>query len=1152
MDPDRYQRINDILDQVIDLEPDAQEEAIINLCSQPNNNDETIESDVRRMLKADSDFQSTLNDQPFMSTQAIDSARSELDDLLNDPNFNTDPNSELDPNLPESIAGYTIIREIGRGGMGVVYECQQENPKRRVAIKLVESILRADTLNKRLAAESHIQGQLQHPAIARVYDAGVTVAGHTKCPYFVMELINGSPLHTHAHDQRLDHRAKVQLMSKVCEGMKHAHERHIIHRDLKPDNILVEPEGQPKILDFGIARFIDDSTLIATTMHSMTGEGQVLGTLAYMAPEQLSGKANQTDTRSDVFSLGAILYELLAGHPPFQLEGMSLSTAFRTVELDDPISIRAIDTEIDKDLETIVMRCLSKEPERRFANAGELNDELIRYLTNQPIRSRPPTATYRTKKFINRNKALVAGVSTTILALVIGLLFTVYFAAGQRDARILAQEQERNARSKELDAIRGVLQGAEALMEQNQVWQSVDLLYTIAPESRGWEWEHLSTSLPWIQARHEVRRSVIEENSPTYLVGMIDSQTVIEHSRRTQELTLNSLLTGAQQPINYGDLDPASVKAFQLYANNLLYLKLQDDTIVALDPITGFNGDPLFYQEPPPQSAGLPEPRLVFATPDHQITIYRLGHLLHIYEDSELALEISNDRPNYGGMQWNKPILDLNNQSMYFLSWNREGEIFAVDTSTWTIRARTSIKASGPTAAVSPDGSILYANTDENGIVMLNTTDLSISGYIDQDAGMIDAVLMTPDGSKLIATLYDHFLIRVYDRQTKGILQSIKSGTRHQSTLHISQDSTILLGHTPATFWYWMIPLDHEQQTQETQQPDQPNNPNINSRNITHLHGHNSWVYQLAISPDGSLLASAEPATGNVLLWDLSTDQLIERFKREGAGSNLYFYMSSPLVFDPTGTKLSFAQHKQETKTLGLTTIDLQTGNTNWIPTESVNDTIDQAADIIGQGTIYHHAAALHDGRILQASASVAYPIEVRVRSKLKNNTTSSKPPILLVDSSALTTGVSVHPSGEVYASGEYLMTRIYNANDDSLLHEITEGNEDKIYGMTYSPDGSRFAMALEDGTVLIFDTEFYTLIAKINVPPANPNSTNPRNYIFNLIWTPDGKRLITAGGRVLRILESERSEIRTPPLLSDAARTLIDQIKSWSTLQTN
>ncbi|MFK7759345.1 MAG: protein kinase [Phycisphaerales bacterium] len=1144
MNPDRYQRINAILDQVIDLPLDAQDQAITKLCNQLCQDDQTIESDVRRMLNADRDFQQTQSEQPnqpFLSTQAIDSARSELDELLNDPPpvHNAYQNADQNPDFPESIAGFTIIREIGRGGMGVVYECQQQNPKRRVAIKLVESILRAETLSKRLAAESHIQGQLQHPAIARVYDAGVTVIGHSKCPYFVMELIHGSPLNVYAHDQGLDRRAKAQLMSKVCEGMKHAHDRSIIHRDLKPDNILVEPEGQPKILDFGIARFIDDSTLITSTMHNMTGDGQVLGTLAYMAPEQLSGKTDQTDTRSDVFSLGAILYELLADHPPFQLQGMSLSTAFRTVELDDPISIRTIDTSIDKDLETIVMRCLSKEPDRRFTNAGELNDELIRYLTNQPIRSRPPTAAYRTKKFITRNKALVAGVSTTMIALIIGLALTMYFAAGQRDARILAQEQERIARSKELDAIRGVLQGTQALIQQDQAWQSIDLLYTIAPQSRGWEWEHLSSSLPWIQARKEIRQSVKEENSPTYLVGMIDSHTVIEHSRKNPEITLNNLITGAQQPINYGDLDPASIKSFQLYANNLLYLKQHDNTIAAFDPTTGTRGDPVTKQEPLPESTDLPEPRLVFASPDHQITAYRSGNLLHVYEGSQLALEISTDMPNHGGMQWNRPILDLNNQSMYLLSWNRNGEIIAINTDNWSIRARTPIQASGPQAALSPDGSILYANTDENGIVMLNTDDLSVIDHIDQDAGMVATLLMTPDGSKLIATLHDHFLIRIYDRQTKRILQSIKSGTRYQSTLNISPDSTILLGHTPAHFWYWMIPLDQEQKA-----------PNPTNQSITHLRGHNSWVYQLAISPNGSLLASAEPETGDVLLWDLSTDQLIQRFKRPDAHSNLYFYMSSPLVFDPSGTKLSFGQHDQETKSRGLTTVDLQTGNRNWTPTASEDQTIDAAADIIGQGTIHHHASALPDGRILQASASVAYPKPVRVRGRVGSTT---QPIELIGNSAGLTAGVALHPDGSVYASGEYFMTRIYDTQTDQLLHEFTDGNEDKIYAMTYSPDGSRLAMALENGTVLIFDTEFYTLLAKINVPPADTNLANPdspantRNYIFNLIWTPDGKRLITAGGTVLRILESERPEIRTPLPLSDDARTLIDQIKSWS-----
>src|SRR5262245_5875616 len=206
------------------------------------------------------------------------------------------------PAAAPSIARYRLVRVLGEGGMGTVYEAEQDSPRRTVALKVIRAGLASDFLLTRFAREAHILGLLQHPGIAHVYDAGVAQSGH---PYFAMELIAGVPLDQYAHQHGLDARGRLELLARVCDAVQHAHERGVIHRDLKPGNILVEASGQPKVLDFGVARAAD---LRATTAHTQTG--QVVGTLSYMSPEQIAADP-RLDQRSDVYTLGVILFELL-------------------------------------------------------------------------------------------------------------------------------------------------------------------------------------------------------------------------------------------------------------------------------------------------------------------------------------------------------------------------------------------------------------------------------------------------------------------------------------------------------------------------------------------------------------------------------------------------------------------------------------------------------------------------------------------------------------------------------------------------------------------------------------------------------------------------------------------------------------------------
>jgi serine/threonine protein kinase/Tfp pilus assembly protein PilF len=330
----------------------------------------------------------------------------------------------MPPALPPAIGRYRILRLLGEGGMGTVYEAEQEHPRRRVALKVIKPGLARAELLRRFGQESQALGRLQHPGIAQIYEAGTADTGFGPQPYLAMEFIRGESLLEYAKAHELNTRQRLELMAKVCEAVHHAHQRGIIHRDLKPGNTLVDESGQPKVLDFGVAR-VTDSDALATRQ---TDIGCLVGTLAYMSPEQVLADPLDLDTRSDVYALGVMLYELLVGKLPYTLS-RNLPEALQTIRKEDPARLSSVSRNYRGDIETIVAKALEKDKARRYASAAGLAGDIRRYLEDEPIIARPPTATYQLQKFARRHKAVVAGVAAVFVVLVAGIIVSTWEAA---------------------------------------------------------------------------------------------------------------------------------------------------------------------------------------------------------------------------------------------------------------------------------------------------------------------------------------------------------------------------------------------------------------------------------------------------------------------------------------------------------------------------------------------------------------------------------------------------------------------------------------------------------------------------------------------------------------------------------------------------
>ena len=343
---------------------------------------------------------------------------------------------------PARIGPYEIVRALGRGGMGVVYLGRQETPLRRdVAIKVVRGGIADRETLVRFAAERQAMARMEHPSIARVFDAGATDDG---LPYFAMELVDGLPITEYCDRERLGLDARLALFRVVCHAVQHAHQRGVIHRDLKPSNILVvtsDGEPLPKVIDFGIAKAIE-GMLAEESVH--TRMGSLIGTLDYMSPEQIRGDDGAVDVRSDVYALGVVLYQLVSGRHPFddtELRRAGVLDAQRIItETDPPRPSTSIGTAPDRaqraheratdertlqrrlraDLDWVVMKALEKDRERRYQSALELAQDLERYARHEPVSAGPPDLTYRTRKFVRRHRVGASAALLIVLALLSG------------------------------------------------------------------------------------------------------------------------------------------------------------------------------------------------------------------------------------------------------------------------------------------------------------------------------------------------------------------------------------------------------------------------------------------------------------------------------------------------------------------------------------------------------------------------------------------------------------------------------------------------------------------------------------------------------------------------------------------------------------
>jgi eukaryotic-like serine/threonine-protein kinase len=971
------------------------------------------------------------------------------------------------------IAGFEILGKLGHGGMGIVYKARQLDLQRTVAIKMILAGVHAQEQSlARFRAEAEAVAQLQHPNIVQIYAVG-EAAG---LPYFSLEFVEGGTLAQQLSGTPLPPRRAAQLVEVLARAVHYAHVRGIVHRDLKPANVLLTLEGAPKIADFGLAKRRGSDPAVPSTLGGLTA-----GTPPYMAPEQLrpqaAGEKRSVGPASDIYALGAILFELLTGRPLYTGDS-ALDVVVRVLH-EDPTPPRVYCPGLPRDLDTICLKCLAKNPLERFASAEQLSADLDSFLRGQPIRARPPSFLYRSSKFMRRNKTLVVAALAVTAALAAGIVATSVAAFRELQQRARAESNARQAESARqqalLEAYQARLAAALSALSDHNTGEAANQLKAVPEERRGWEWHYAASRLD--DSVYSLR------GVPEWLVPFADGRRVAAASPEGMciwDISSGALLATIPGPRPEG-IAVLTTPAGPLFVEwDQQRMSLRSETGQVL------------------QRFAVPRP-----SPTHAIAVDPAG------------ARLARAGVDETGAHEELTIFDMTTGKALRRCSAPRGELRGL--------------------AFSPDGRRLAGGGDDRSVQIWDADSGASLGMFQGHKGFVRSVIFHPDGRRILSASADGSF-RQWDAAT-GMLLDQRYGHEEQvhTAIYSPNGKWIISGGGDGTVRYWdldggpALSILHGHVGPVTGLTTSPDGQRVTSASMDHsarifdgpdmgdarvLRGHTSFVYPVAYSPNGLLLASGG-WDAVVRLWDTETGLPV------GVLSGHKQYVAS-LAFSPDSRRL------------------VSRGADGAIRIWDVAARKEVAVlphGHLGYADKPHGIAITPDGRRVACAGddrlyfwdlqsgtdagSLELPVKATRVAAIRPDgqqmaVIGAGQDIYLIDAGtgSMQATLQGHEDAVHDVSFSHDGRRLVSASMDRTLRvwdtatgqclQVLRGHTGTVFAAVFHPDGTRIASGGRDRAIRIWDAASGSELARLH---------GHTDYVFSLQFSPDGASLASGSG---------------------------------------